>query len=41
MKIKLTENEYRKLVLEDTNRTNFMNKVYKEIEENDIGDVFF
>ena len=40
MKIKLTEEQYRKLVLENTNRTNFMNKVYKEIEEKDIKDVF-
>ena len=40
MKIKLTEEQYRKFVLENTNRTNFMNKVYKEIEEKDIGDVF-
>ena len=40
MKIKLTEEQYRKLVLEDTNRTNFMNKVYKEIEEKDIKDIF-
>ena len=36
MKIKLTEEQYRKFVSEDTNRTNFMNKVYKEIENKDI-----
>ena len=40
MKIKLTEEQYRKFVLENTNRTNFMNKVYKEIKEKDIKDVF-
>ena len=40
MKIKLTEEQYRKFVSEDTNRTNFMNKVYKEIENKDIVDVF-
>ena len=40
MKIKLTEEQYRKFVLENTNRTNFMNKVYKEIENKDIKDVF-
>ena len=40
MKIKLTEEQYRKFVLENTNRTNFMNKVYKEIENKDITDVF-
>ena len=40
MKIKLTEEQYRKFVLEDTNRTNFMNKVYKEIENKDIRDVW-
>lgn len=40
MKIKLTEEQYRKFVLEDTNRTNFMNKVYKEIETKDIRDVW-
>ena len=36
MKIKLTEEQYRKFVSEDTNRTNFMNKVYKEIENDDF-----
>ena len=40
MKIKLTEEQYRKFVSEDTNRTNFMNKVYKEIENKDIRDVW-
>ena len=40
MKIKLTEEQYRKFVSEDTNRTNFMNKVYKEIENKDIEDVW-
>ena len=40
MKIKLTEEQYRKFVLENTNRNNFMDKVYKEIENKDIEDVF-
>ena len=40
MKIKLTEEQYRKFVSEDTNRTNFMDKVYKEIENKDIKDVW-
>ena len=40
MKIKLTEEQYRKFVSEDTNHTNFMNKVYKEIENKDIRDVW-
>ena len=40
MKIKLTEEQYRKFVSEDTNRTNFMNKVYKEIEGDDFEHVW-
>ena len=40
MKIKLTEEQYRKFVSEDTNRTNFMNKVYKQIQSLDIKDIF-
>ena len=40
MKIKLTEEQYRKFVSEDTNRTNFMNKVYKEIEGHDFEHVW-
>ena len=40
MKIKLTEEQYHKFVSEDTNRTNFMNKVYKEIEDNDFEHVW-
>ena len=40
MKIKLTEEQYHKFVSEDTNRTNFMNKVYKEIEGDDFEHVW-
>ena len=35
MKIKLTEEQYRKFVLEDTNRSMFMDRVYKEIQNKD------
>ena len=40
MKIKLTEEQYRKFVLEDTNRSMFMDRVYKEIQNKDIREVW-
>ena len=40
MKIKLTEGQYRKFIFERDKKTAFMDKVYKEIENKDIEDVF-
>jgi len=40
MKIKLTEEQYRKFVSEDTNRSRFMDKVYKEIQNSELKHIF-
>ena len=36
MKIKLTEEQYRKFIFERDKKTAFMDKVYKEIQNSDI-----
>lgn len=40
MKIKLTEEQYRKFVSEDTNHSRLIDKIYDEINSKDIGDAF-
>ena len=40
MKIKLTEEQYRKFIFERDKKTAFMDKVYKEIQNSDLKDVF-